>query len=333
MGFVALATVIAWAIVFAVFLFSSKGEPADLPRAMVRSIGGALALVAMAAVGAAIGAAILAAFKIRFGRIFAIGYSLAVVVLACFAGAGMTLSKWRGPSRLAKEKQEEAVYKETMRNQVNEMLRSAEQGKAPSPDSLEVPAGKAPETQTGKLGLLLNMYTRDVAATASGYEKELQDIGFMTLLNPVRLSKDEDYEDSYELLAKAEETLGKWRAKQEQLAKDFPSRLEAAGITGATKSGALEGFKKGYEKSHATSAEIWNLEEESLGHLGDLVKFLEEVDDRWHEAEGKFIFDKDADLKAFQATLAKIDECSTRQEALRKEAMGRAKKSVDEMGK
>ncbi|MFD0896018.1 hypothetical protein KBB96_08730 [Luteolibacter ambystomatis] len=329
-SYVIASTVIAGLMVSLIAVFGDQAGSSGTKGTVIRFAGGFLACVVVGVVTGLVSAGIMTAFKRRFLAVFAKAYSVGVLIMAGLSIMGLLLAPAMRRSSAAREKQklEEETFLADMNEKAARMAKNAEEGKVLNPEEFKAPAGLSSETDAGKLSRVMNTYLADVAATTTGYTDDLGRTGFSGVLQPERLAEDKDFKETHELLEKGREVVARWREKQERMMEDLPRRIEAAGIGEKTKRDAIAGFKTGFGKTRETSKQMWDLEEEVVEHIADLAGFMEESHGRWRVAEGKIIFKEDADIKRYNDTFAKIEECSEKQTKLRKDAAARTRERI-----
>ena len=197
----------------------------------------------------------------------------------------------------------------------DELEKNIESGDAGGLDlefTVDNPAGG----MRGEFQALMVELMNDNVAHTNEYFAELDRVGLMRLLDPVRLKADSDFSESREILANAADVIDAFKARAEQIQADFPDKIMALDINEADKRAALENFEVGVKQSAPQKQRMWQLEHDSMQELVGLIDLLEASE--WTMEDDYFTFQDDSKAERFNQHLENIDRITAEQNAIRR---------------
>jgi len=321
-GLVLVACVIAWLGIYVTLAVSgSPGGGARLEPALNRSFELLWRSMALALPAGLLFAGFMGMYGLRFLRSLGHAYAACLILVT----AVMMWDHVVSPPKLEWARQQRALtaYAGPVEDHFETVMRKLKEGKALTPDDLRYPEGLDTGTPEGRAIAIMSQYGYDLTNSSFQYRKEQTEAGFMTIMDPERISKDTDFRQSHELLEKMRGLMAKWRARQEQLRQELPKRLDDAGVTRELRVLALKGFEKALSESKSDFTELWNSEAEAIQCYGEAIGILESARSRWTAVEGRFVFENDQDLRRFNKVATRLMECSTRQREIQQRRAAR----------
>ena len=307
---------------------------------MAAKMGGVLiilvgAVVIAAAAGVVIG--VLAfLFNLRFKAAFHSTYSFVVVIIGFFGLLANFSLRGGDPAKDKKAAQ-----------QMVAMLESQLHSFTPDPVAVDVapsapPAEKsapvlavAPEAEnTGeKLLDFMRRFSSDMSHLRQEYHDSIEATGLSRLLDPNRLADDPNLAQSREIHANAVRVVGEYKERAESLLTDFPTRLESFGVDGVTKRIVAKGFEWAVENAAPQFRENWEIEQQTINHMGEVIHLLEKAKGNWAIENGGYSFDRREDLQRFNEIMAQIDAGAQRQAQIREQSANSAGAMLEKLKK
>ena len=153
-------------------------------------------------------------------------------------------------------------------------------------------------------------------AETNAYGAELEQVGLLTVLDPVRLQSDEDFSESRTILAGARQVIEKYRDRQHIIEDKVYSMFDELNMPAEFKDEFEVGVKEGLARGARNRAVLWDLEERSLDQFDGIIDTLSS--NAW-EYDGEYIlFDSDDAADKFNDHLATIDAIFQEQIALQR---------------
>lgn len=293
-------------------------------------IGSTVAVLIFSLIAAGVCAGMLAIFKNPFRKTLAPSYCITVLVIAglYFLGAGMISLGEKSTAKRAADAESTKQTLEGMESDAEAMFESLKGDGEGEPLNLEV--GPVPDDDMGKVRHMTKTMLNDLATTQREYNAALERDGLTKLLDPERLASDEEgMGESRAILARVDEVVKVYREKMRVLTSSAPERLRKYRMDPKTKREVLEGMKKSQAESPDYHGQTWDLEEQSLRHMGELIDHLDKTRANWVVSEGVITFTTDEDVETYNAIMAEMDACSAKQTKLRESAMESMKADVE----
>lgn len=293
------------------------------------TIGSAVFVIAVALLVAAVVSGILAIFKNPFRKTLAPSYCITVLVIAglYFLGSGaISLGRKTAANKAAKAESDRQTI-EGIESDTRAMLENMDDNGEGGPLSFD--AGPIPEDDLAKVRHMTRNLYNEIATTQREYNAALERDGLTKLLDSERLASDEAMGESRAILARVDKVVKVYREKMRVLTSSAPDRLRKYRMDPKTKREVLEGMKKSQVESPDYHGQTWDLEEQSLRHMGELIDHLDKTRADWVVSEGVITFTTDEDVETYNAIMAEMDACSAKQTKLRESAMESMKADVE----
>ncbi len=150
----------------------------------------------------------------------------------------------------------------------------------------------------------------------NAYGAELEQVGLLTVLDPVRLQTDDDYSESRTMLAGARQVIDKYRNRQHIIEDKVYSMFDELDMPAEMKDDFEAGVKQGLASGAINRTLLWDLEEQSLDQFDGIIDTLSS--NAW-EYDGEYIlFESDDAAAKFNDHLATIDAIFQEQIALQR---------------
>ncbi|WP_395742074.1 hypothetical protein [Prosthecobacter sp.] len=279
---------------------------------------------------------IAAARRKPFSSALARGYGVAVVLAALLMMAG-SLSRPRRFAAPSPSAPSSPQVSQNTRDELNKLqadIEKMQQGALPGNDASTTTPATPPAEPTDDLGkflLITRQYFAEVAALQKDYTDEVTKIGFMRVLDGERILKDTDSSESYDLIARARVLVKKYGAKMREAVASLPAKVRASNISAAVREGHAREAEAGVEQAMKTFDETWTLEAGVIDHAQAIIDLLSRRRGHWHMSKGRFMFDDDADLVAFNESMAKITAAVARQNEIKEKGQRDAGKMFDDV--
>ncbi len=293
-------------------------------------IGSTVAVLIFSLIAAGVCAGMLAIFKKPFRKVLAPSYCIIVLAIAglYFLGAGMISLGEKSAAKRAADAESDRQTIEGMKSDAEAMFESLKGDGEGEPLNLEV--GPVPDDDMGKVRHMTKTMLNDLATTQREYNAALERDGLTKLLDPERLASDEEgMGESRAILARVDKVVKVYREKMRVLTSSAPDRLRKYRMDPKTKREVLEGMNKSQAKSPDYHGQTWDLEEQTLRHMGEAIDHLDKTRADWVVNEGVITFSKDEDVETYNAILAEMNACSAKQTKLRESAMENMKADVE----
>lgn len=303
------------------------------------AIGYTIAAGIFALIAALVIAGIAAALRKSFVSVLARSYGIAVVLLALLmlAGSFSGSRNLSGPAPAAPAPAMSPQVTQNIHSELNKLqseLEKMQQGTPPAndapPATPQTPPAE-PADDLGKMLVISRQYFAEIAALQKDYTDEIAKIGFLRVLDGERILKDQDSSESYDLLARARVLLKKYGVKMREAIASFPAKVRDSHISPAGKADHIRSAETGVEAALKTFDETWALEGSAVDGIQAIIDMLSRRRGHWHMSKGLFMFDDNADLTAFNASMAKINAAVARQNEIKEQGQRDTGKMFDDL--
>jgi hypothetical protein len=160
----------------------------------------------------------------------------------------------------------------------------------------------------------------DAVADREAYRNELAGLGFPEVITPQRVAADPGQRATLAKLDQMREIVAKYQRRDAERLEAARAKVAALPRNAFT-SGFLEGYDKARAQGGATSARAWRLELEMVDEHRKAIEALRRSAGRWQAQKDGYVFERQADLDAWQAPIQRIQALAAEQEQLSKSAL------------
>jgi len=168
----------------------------------------------------------------------------------------------------------------------------------------------------------------DSMSTQRDYIRELESVGWMTILDGDRLQRDVGQVESAEIIADARIVADKYERQSVQQAENARDSLVNLDLTAVEKKASLDAYDERIAGTTDSRNEIWGLEHQVIDDIEKIVATLDRAQGRWSVQNSQMIFDTQDDADEYNLHFNNMLERLERQEKLRQELVDDAKDSV-----
>jgi hypothetical protein len=204
------------------------------------------------------------------------------------------------------------------------------------PNEIPKPIALSPATSNleGDMGIaevVTKTLLNDMALLHNQYLEALEGVGWMTLLDPERLSKDEGMKDSRAILTKAEAVVGKYRTATFAIIDSLPERAKQAPFrSDLTRRQFTKGAEAGREKARQNHTTTWDQELQIMHEYGAVIDLLTKRQGHYEfDEKHQVLFEEQSDADNYNAHMDKADELIQAQSEVTKRAQAEALKKLD----
>ena len=172
----------------------------------------------------------------------------------------------------------------------------------------------------------------DAVTIVNKYSLALNDAGLNEFLAAGRLSNDEGFADSREMLVLFQQAYGVYKTDFETLLSSAPSRIVTLDIPEREKQAFLKSFNTSLEKDKTEYSRNLYLEQQSLNELEKIVDMLELNRARWFVDGDQIMFEADELVNAYNQHLANLDAYVSEQERNQQLILERQREALDNFG-
>lgn len=165
----------------------------------------------------------------------------------------------------------------------------------------------------------LKSIATESATLQAEYEADLENAGWMTILDSNRLDKDRTMEKNYAIAERSRSIINHYRNKNYEIL-DYDKiirKVNSLNISNANKIGFEEGFKNNHPKSVTLMNKLWDSEQQLVDEVIKILDLLKTAE--WELQEGQMVFYTDAALNTYNNQLNAINEIIIVQESIEKE--------------
>jgi hypothetical protein len=266
-----------------------------------------------------------AIFHFAFARRRGWGYSTLsyfVIFAPLFLGALASLGQ---------QKIQSARMASGLQQDLNALVKSMN-----DPKGMPAPAGKiesapAAQGEVGEVEKFIRARMNQMVTERNEYLRELDAIGWKTILSPDRVAKDTTLAQSREMVSKARGIASSYRAKALANMDGMRAEIAKLAVSERMKQDMQVGYDRNLEKSRGRLVEILDLEVAAVGEFDKIFDLFEKNKGAWTVRDGKFVFGTQALLNDFNSRLATINSMVQRQEALQKQGVDSAAASLENL--
>lgn len=154
------------------------------------------------------------------------------------------------------------------------------------------------------------------ARTGQDYERELEAIGWVKILDPERIWNDSPrFIESRTTIRRARDLIDKYRARNETRLSQIRREVEISGMKPRAQRNFLAGFEKGLSRSKLT--ETYSLEEQILSEIENIFALLAARPNSWQLEGGRILFSNKPDLDLLNSYLTRINQLAMQQQEIR----------------
>jgi hypothetical protein len=176
-------------------------------------------------------------------------------------------------------------------------------------DTKKIESGEA-----GEIERFTKTYLNREVALRNDYFRGLQAIGFPDIMDPNRIAKDAGLVQSFEMLDKADSLLQALKEKVHALQASTREEINTLAVEDSAKPNMRKSFDKGLSLSPAEAE--FDIEARCLTESRAIFQLLKDTQGQWSVNRGKFYFQREQDLAAFQAHAEVIDKTMEQGRAL-----------------
>ena len=175
---------------------------------------------------------------------------------------------------------------------------------------------KVASGEIGEEERFLKTYLNNVVALRNDYVRGVQAIGMSDIMNTDRIAKDAGLTQSLAMVESATGLLQTFKEKVHALQARTRQEIDTLAIEGSTKERMRVGFDKGLSRSPMDT--MADLQAKMFTEYRAIFQLLKDTQGHWAVNKGKFDFQREQDLAAFQAHAEAIDKDSEQGETLEK---------------
>lgn len=235
---------------------------------------------------------------------------VAVCIIAGLSAAG---SAGRGIEQVERNKDQIALARD-LRQDLHRLSRSAE-------SDGPIAAVNPKATVGGELGEVQEFtkaHLNKVISLQNDYMAELKAIGWTTVLDPDRIQKDQGLAESHAVVARARETVEKYRQRWTATSAETLTLLDGMETNSSVKRGFVAGFRKSSATANLQTLEIWNLEANIVSTTEEIFELLAAREGAWTVESGQLVFADQETLDAFNGYVERMNELVARQDSIRR---------------
>jgi len=180
---------------------------------------------------------------------------------------------------------------------------------------------------TGRPGVVeaaVKTYFINVLNDRAHYFADLKAEGFAGVLAPKNLASDPGMRRSRRVVEQTRALVTKYQALSEQRAQEIKRAIDVSGLSDAEKAS----FDRGLA-GHDEARQIWTLELKIVDECQQAVEGLAHARGRWLADGGMLRFADTGDMDAYNQHIQTIKAFAAEEDAMRTNAMGRARTSVE----
>ena len=279
-------------------------------------------------------AGILSAFKQRFGRSWARGYSIVVVGISLLGLVGGMLAD-KYAARRAKAASDKAAASQMidgLLSDINKVASDTVDGDGlPKPSSLKFEGNTETGNDFERVRGVIQSYLNDQLTLQNDYIAALDKAGLNELLVPDRVWRDSDFSESRRILIDVREVIQQYRDKSEFNISSFSDKVDQANFTPAIKASLANGFEKGLSKTIPLLREIWDLEAAVADCMEEMLEHLRGTRGRWAVSEGQFVFERQSDIDKYNEILGRLQGHAQRQLDIKQRCMQSSQQSFNSL--
>ena len=176
------------------------------------------------------------------------------------------------------------------------------------------------------------METMDVATAAhNDYVRELETIGWHTILDANRLRDDNNFTESRALLKSAKGVVQRHRARASSLLQTLESRIPNFSVDPVRKAKMSLAFDESVKAWQPKADMIWELEAKTISEFEKIIDLLETRAGSWSVVDEGLVFQFGPDADKCNAHLSNIQQYAAEQERIRKQAQEASQSGLAEM--
>jgi hypothetical protein len=180
--------------------------------------------------------------------------------------------------------------------------------------------------EVGEVERFTEVYLNKGVALRDDYVGRLQALGWSNIMSPDRIAQDAGLVQSFAMLESATALLQTFNKKCHALQDDAPLEIDTLAVPDSTKAEMRKGFDKGVR--HSMLNNLIDLQERTLAEYRAIFRLLRDTQGQWAVNKGMIDFQREQDLKAFQAHAAQIDKNLDLGEALEKAQVANAQSTI-----
>lgn len=177
-----------------------------------------------------------------------------------------------------------------------------------------MPASRGASVRTDASAIWAD-YQAALQADNAAFEQEQQAASAGGLLDPARLTADEDLLESKAMVARASGAVARFAALHDQRIAQARARVLALDLPPASKARALATFDARVARTAAYSQRYWELHSAITAQAAALVEFLDKTQGHWMIEDGSIAFERDADVEAFNRHNARLTDLARQLQA------------------
>ena len=199
--------------------------------------------------------------------------------------------------------------------------------------TLPVPAVSGGSSEAAKVGAVVNKMVARSMGQRQEYDRDLEAIGWSSILDAKRLVKDKSFDESRSLLSKARTVMDKYAGQTYALYAGMRSDIENSDLGPNAKAAMLEGFNRSETSSKNNAAKVWDLERQALDEIEKAIAGLHGARGYWLMEQNQLAFKRQQDLEQFNAHMSRVQELVAEQQAIQTKAVKKAQSRMDAMGR
>ena len=167
---------------------------------------------------------------------------------------------------------------------------------------------KNPKNIGEKMTNVLRIRYKEIIDLDNGYDRDLNEIGFYSLMDPERIKKPNAIKETEKMLSSGIKTATNYKdLNLESYERSITSIANLSnGLDSETK---LKG-----DNNRKALFDLWDLEIKIIKKMGEMTIHLHQCSEKWEYEEDGYVFTNDNDLEKFKLLSSEFDALSTQQD-------------------
>lgn len=185
------------------------------------------------------------------------------------------------------------------------------------------------EGEFGEMERVMKRFIDTFAALQNDYLSELNAIGWNSILDANRLRQDPALSETRTILTRAKVIVAKYRQKTLDSIAEGQEHIGRLNLSASTKKQMSDGYARGMKKGVDQAENLWELENQILLEVGNIVSLL--GTSGWEVQGTTLVFHRDLDLDKYKSYLANIEKLGTQQEQARQGNLAAVEKRLEDI--
>jgi|GEM_PF-7051922 len=242
----------------------------------------------------------------RRGQRATVLVSLSTLFLALVVGTGIGMSV----NRVSQESQ----YASGLRQDMHTLMESMESDSALRSGQLRLDTNATAGGSVGKLEVLVRRMVNRLIAVRGDYLREIEAIGWDSILAPQRLAQDRSLERSRAMIAAGRALIAHYQQRSRRVMDTVRIEVLALDIDEQSKQEFLDGYARSMRAKGDQLDTQWKLEQDVMDEFEAIITLLASKKRGWNVVDGALLFSNQSDLDTYKRHLAAIESIAQEQE-------------------